>query len=361
MNSYLLAVFLGYFLSVTCFALVLNGVLLRFSKTLGIRSRTEEGMIRWSSEHKPSLGGISFYLLFLLSVASFTIFFPQNQLMMNRTLLGLLGASSLAFIMGLADDAYNTRPLLKLFAQIGCGLILILTGTCITIFNDNIPNYLLTIFWVVGMMNSVNMLDNMDGITTIISINILVFAVYFEFMRDNYLNAYFLVMLGVLAALCGFLYYNWHPSKLFMGDTGSQFLGVFLAAVGIHSFWNAPDYAQQHIHSKQLFVALLAFIMPVVDTSIVVVNRIAKGTSPFIGGKDHTTHHLVYMGFTERKVALIFGTVGFVSLALSWLIDNYLSSWGIFHIVLFAFYFLFILGLFYMITQRNPAKSEKNI
>jgi UDP-GlcNAc:undecaprenyl-phosphate GlcNAc-1-phosphate transferase len=356
MNSYLLAVFLGYFLSVTCFALVLNGILLRFSKTLGMRNRAE-GTIRWNSELKPSLGGISFYLLFLLSVASFTIFFPQNQLLMNRNLLGLLGACSLAFIMGLADDAYNTRPLLKLLAQVTCGVILILSGTYIHLFNDNIPNYMLTVFWVVSMMNSVNMLDNMDGITTIISINVLMFAVFFEFMRDNYLDAYFLVMLGVLASLWGFLYYNWHPSKLFMGDTGSQFLGVFLAAVGIHSFWNAPDFGQQHIHSKQLFVSILAFIMPVIDTSIVIVNRIAKGRSPFIGGKDHTTHHLVYMGLSERKVAASFAIIGFISLIMTYFINYYFTNWGSIHIMAFSLYFLVLIGLFYWITQKySPVK-----
>jgi UDP-GlcNAc:undecaprenyl-phosphate GlcNAc-1-phosphate transferase len=271
---------------------------------------------------------------------------------MNGQLLGLVGASSLGFIMGLADDAYNTRPLLKLCAQITCGLILILSGTYISIFNDAIPNYLLTLFWVVGMMNSINMLDNMDGITTIVSINVLVFAVFFEFMRDNYLNANFLIMLGVLAALCGFLYYNWNPSKLFMGDTGSQFLGIFLASVGIHSFWNAPDFYQHQVHSKQLFVALFAFIMPVIDTSIVIVNRLLKGRSPFIGGKDHTTHHLVYMGFSERKVAFIFAFVGFISISLTYFINAYFVAWGPFHVVFFALYFLLLLGSFYFITKK---------
>ena len=325
MNSYLLAVFLGYFLSVACFALVLNGVLLRFSKTLGIRNQTE-GIVRWNSEYKPSVGGICFYLLFLLSVASYNVFFPQSQSLMNNQLLGLLGSSSLAFIMGLADDAYNTKPLLKLLTQICCAVILILSGTYITIFTDNNANYLLTIFWVVGMMNSINMLDNMDGITTIISINVLVFAILFEFLRGDFMNVDFMIMLGVLAALSGFLYYNWHPSKLFMGDTGSQFLGVFLAAIGIKCFWNAPDFSQHHFHSKQLFVSLLAFIMPVIDTTIVIVNRVAKGKSPFIGGKDHTTHHLVYWGFSERKVALIFALISFISISLAYLINSYFMN-----------------------------------
>lgn len=350
MNSYLLAVFLGYFLSVTCFSLVLNGVLLRFSKTLGIRNHTE-GMIRWNSEYKPSVGGICFYLLFLLSVASYTVFFPQSQ-SLNHQLLGLLGASSLAFIMGLADDAYNTKPLLKLMAQIACAIILILSGTYISLFTDNNANYLLTVFWVVGMMNSINMLDNMDGITTIISINVLAFAVFFEYQRGEFMNVYFMIMLGVLAALCGFLYYNWNPSKLFMGDTGSQFLGVFLAAVGINCFWNAPDFSAHESHSRQLFVALLAFIMPIIDTSIVIVNRVAKGRSPFVGGKDHTTHHLVYMGFSERKVAITFAVISFISTSLTYFINRFIPNWGYLQIALFSLYFLGLLSTFFYITQK---------
>jgi UDP-GlcNAc:undecaprenyl-phosphate GlcNAc-1-phosphate transferase len=356
MNSYLLAVFLGYFLSITCFSLVLNGVLLRFSKTLGMRN-SAEGTIRWNVQYKPSVGGICFYLLFLLSVASYTVFFPQNQLLMNKQIVGLLAASSLAFIMGLADDAYNTKPLLKLFVQICCGLILILSGTYISIFTDNIANYLLTVFWVVGMMNSINMLDNMDGITTVISINVLSFAVLYEYLRGDYMNIYFMIMLGVLAALCGFLYYNWNPSKLFMGDTGSQFLGVFLAAVGIHCFWNAPDFSHNYSHSKQLIVALLAFIMPIIDTSIVIVNRVAKGQSPFIGGKDHTTHHLVYMGLTERQVAMTFAIISFVSISFTYLINYYLTSWGYLQILAFAVYFILLLAGFYRITQKHKTAS----
>jgi UDP-GlcNAc:undecaprenyl-phosphate GlcNAc-1-phosphate transferase len=351
MNSYLLAVFLGYFLSVTCFSLVLNGVLLRFTRTLGIRNRSE-GMIRWNSQYKPSVGGICFYLLFLLSVASYTVFFPQNQLLMNQRLLGLLGACSLAFLMGLADDAYNTKPLLKLSAQISCALVLIISGTYITVFNDNIANYLFTVFWVVGMMNSINMLDNMDGITTVISINVLSYAVLFEYLRGDCMNIYFMIMLGVLAALCGFMYYNWNPSQLFMGDTGSQFLGVFLAAVGINCFWNAPDFAHHYIHSKQLFVAILAFILPIIDTSIVIINRVAKGRSPFIGGKDHTTHHLVYFGFSERKVAVVFALISFISLGLTYGINLYSESWGYLQIIGFSLYFLLLLSTFYYITQK---------
>jgi UDP-GlcNAc:undecaprenyl-phosphate GlcNAc-1-phosphate transferase len=92
--------------------------------------------------------------------------------------------------------------------------------------------------------------------------------------------------------------------------------------------------------------------MPVIDTSIVIVNRLLKGRSPFIGGKDHTTHHLVYMGFSERKVAFIFAFVGFISISLTYFINAYFVAWGPFHVVFFALYFLLLLGSFYFITKK---------
>ena len=222
-------------------------------------------------------------------------------------------------------------------------------------FNDDITNYAMTIFWVVGLMNAINMLDNMDAITTIISMNILLYAILFELLRGEFRNAYFLIMIGVLAALSGFLYYNWSPSKLFMGDSGSQFLGILLAAVGINCFWDAPDFSSQHIQSKQIIVSVLAFIVPIIDTSIVVVNRISAGKSPFIGGKDHTTHHLAYLGFTERKVALILGLIGFVSLGLALLVNLYLVEWKEIYILFFSLYILSLFGIFYRITLKQKA------
>ncbi|MGZ4079461.1 MAG: hypothetical protein ACXVDW_18745, partial [Bacteroidia bacterium] len=150
---------------------MINALFLKFASNLGIRN-TSETIIRWSPTTKPALGGISFFLIFLISIACYSIFFEQSQIMVNKRLLGLLAACTLAFLLGLSDDAYNTKPLLKLIIQISCGLILISTGTYIKIFSDIYINYALSLFWIVALMNSINMLDNMDGITTIISITI---------------------------------------------------------------------------------------------------------------------------------------------------------------------------------------------
>ena len=130
-------------------------------------------MIRWNTEAKPSLGGISFFISFLFAIILYSIVFGDSDIFRNVKLLGFFGAACLAFIMGLADDAYNTRPLLKFLAQVCCGLFIVFTGTSITFFDNAILNGIVTVIWVVGVMNSINMLDNMDGISASVATFIL--------------------------------------------------------------------------------------------------------------------------------------------------------------------------------------------
>lgn len=346
----------GFFVFAFVFSLLMNGLFLKFASTLGIRNK-DETVIRWSSQAKPALGGISFFITFLLSVAAYSIFFEHSQALLNTQLLGVLGACAIAFLMGLADDAYNTRPLLKFSVQLACGLILVATGTYIEIFESNALNIALTIFWVVAMMNSINMLDNMDAITTVVSITVILAALLLLYLNQDYTNIHIIILLGTLASLCGFLYYNWHPSKMFMGDTGSQFLGVFLAAIGIMYFWNTTDVNGEHVQSKQLIVTALSFMIPIIDTTTVVINRISKGKSPFIGGKDHTTHHLSYLGLSDREVAFVFAIISIISMICTVLIIKYIEDWGHLHFAIFSGYFLLVFIILFSITRRKKKKE----
>ena len=313
-HQYLFIVYSLFFVSIVLFCLLINTILLKFSTTLGIREN-EKPIIRWSSVSRPAMGGISFYISFLLSTACFGIFFESNDVFNDSQAIALLSASSLAFLMGLADDAYNTRPFLKLFVQIVCGVILVLGANysssenhllVIQLFENEIYNYILTILWVVGIMNSINMLDNMDGITTITSIFIILPCVFYISIHQNFENFDYIALLGVLASLIAFLFYNLNPSKMFMGDSGSQFLGLFIAAIGIKYLWNSTSFNGDITISKQIITVLLAFILPIIDTTSVVINRLSRKQSPFIGGKDHTTHHLSYLGFSDSQVVYIF-------------------------------------------------------
>ncbi len=351
--------YLLFFIASVIISLLLNGILLRFSKTLGVRNQKED-IIRWSAQVKPSLGGISFYVLFLLSVSAYSIIFHTNDIFNNIQLSGLIAVCSMAFFMGLADDAYNTRPLLKFLVQVLCAVVLILTGTCIAIFPNQYLNYAFTVFWVVGMMNSLNMLDNMDAITTTVSINIILAALMISVINETSDHVNVWLLIGLMGTLFGFLYYNWNPSKLFMGDTGSQFLGVFLAAIGIYYFWNSSDSTGHVVQSKQFYVSILTFLIPIVDTTIVVINRMSKGKSPFIGGKDHTTHHISYLGFSDRKVAVIFAILSFMSMLGTLVITKYIPVWGYLHIVIFGVYFLLVFGCMFYITKTSKPPASSN-
>jgi UDP-GlcNAc:undecaprenyl-phosphate GlcNAc-1-phosphate transferase len=351
-KTYLFLIYTLYFIGTIVLSFLINGIFLKFASTLGIRNSSET-IIRWSSTSKPSLGGISFYLIFLLSIICYSIFFKEPDILLNKRLLGLLAACTLAFLMGLSDDAYNTRPLLKFLIQVSCGLILITTGTCITMFSNHILNYAFTLFWVVGLMNSINMLDNMDGITTIVSIAVILNAILIIKLNNSVNNINVFSLIGVMAALIGFLYFNWHPSKMFMGDTGSQFLGLFLAAMGIIYFWNPINVYEDYIPSKHFFITLLTFAIPVIDTTTVVINRISKGKSPFVGGKDHTTHSLFFMGVTEKRIAILYFGICMISMFFNLLIVNYITNWSILHIILFSIYFILLFWLLYAPARKH--------
>jgi UDP-GlcNAc:undecaprenyl-phosphate GlcNAc-1-phosphate transferase len=348
---YLILVYSSYFISTVILSFLINGIFLKFATTLGIRNQ-DETIIRWSPQVKPSLGGISFYIIFLISIASYPIFFEQSKALFSKPLLGILAACTLAFLMGLSDDAYNTRPILKLIIQICCGLILISTGTYISIFSSDFINYGLTLFWVIGLMNSINMLDNMDGITTLVSITIILSALFILYLNNDNYSIHILLLIGVLAALIGFLFFNFHPSKMFMGDTGSQFLGLFLAAMGIIYFWNTPDTHGNLIQSKQFFVTILTFAIPIIDTTSVTINRLLKGKSPFVGGKDHTTHSLFFMGLTEKRIACLYVGICLVSMFFNLLIIKYIENWGYLHIILFSIYYLALFWFLYAPTRK---------
>lgn len=351
-KTYLFLIYSLYFIGTIILSFLINGIFLKFASTLGIRNSSET-IIRWSSTSKPSLGGISFYLIFLLSIICYSIFFKEPHILLNKQLLGLLASCTLAFLMGLSDDAYNTRPLLKFLIQVSCALILITTGTHITMFSNDVLNYVITLFWVVGLMNSINMLDNMDGITTIVSIAVILSAMLMIKLTNDANNVNVFTLLGVLAALIGFLYFNWHPSKMFMGDTGSQFLGLFLAAMGIIYFWNPVSACEEYVQSKHFFIMLLSFAIPIIDTTTVVINRISKGKSPFVGGKDHTTHSLFFMGVTEKRIAILYFGVCLVSMFFNLLIVKYITNWSILHIILFSVYFILLFWFLYAPARKH--------
>jgi UDP-GlcNAc:undecaprenyl-phosphate GlcNAc-1-phosphate transferase len=354
----LFLIYSGLFFAALVFSLLINSVFMRFARTLGMRDE-HQTLVRWSSTAKPSLGGICFYIIFLASFSLYGVLFPgQGAEALRPDLLGLLAATSLGFLMGLADDAYNTKPLLKFTVQVACGGILIASGSCIDIFEAHWANVALTLFWVVGMMNSINMLDNMDGITTSVSIAILIAGLMSMLVIGPVDPVYMVLLVGSMASLSGFLFFNWNPSRMFMGDTGSQFLGVFLAFVGIRFFWNAPSIEGNWEPARQVLGAITVFLLPIVDTTVVTISRIGQGRSPFVGGRDHTTHHLSYAGLSDGQVALTFIGLSLLHVFLTFVMFRYITVWKNLHTAIFVSYAVLLFLTFFILTRRtHPERS----
>ena len=346
-----------FFSGALIISVVSNVLLLRFSKSLGIRNNNDI-VVRWSNQSKPSLGGISLFAGFLFSTVLSLMLFPSFNIFGDLNYVGLFLASSLAFTMGLADDAYNTKPYFKLLMQIFCGLLFLFTDVKIDLFHIPLVDSVFTVVWVITLMNSLNMLDNMDGITETTVFFTLLACLTSCYVIGNPSKPFWLfTIVAMLGALSGFLYFNINPSKLFMGDAGSQFLGLFVAFFSIKYLWNLGS-TTEHNSWISLVITLVALTPAAADTLTVVINRIRAGKSPMVGGKDHTTHHLVYAGYSDKQVWIIFSLIGLFSFLLSVLIVYLTIHDVIIPNLFFIIFFAIVFGLLYRNTLKYKPKSQ---
>lgn len=336
--------FTFYIIAVFVISIVLFRLFEYFSHSFGVREFQKTELTRWNPQYKPSVGGFVFYTIFLLImiVSTLLLGIPDSN---KLKLIGWWGATTIAFFMGFADDTFNTQPLIKAIAQIICALVLILSGTYIHFFQNHILNHFLTIIWVVGIMNSINMLDNMDGIAGSMALYILLFILIVMYHTNtNIFSATFLINAGISTSLFAFLLFNFYPSKIFMGDTGSQFLGIILSSNGIEYIWNLPLYLP-NMNTNLIHILLIALVYLVLltDTTTVTINRLLAGGSPFIGGKDHTTHYLCQRGINERAVFYILSGISITALFLAYqIIFHFSLVWFYISILYISISFLFL-------------------
>ncbi len=341
------------------FSVLLTTILLKYFRTLGTNELT--GEVRWNTR-KPLIGGITFYICFLLATLTLLYTIYDKNTFDFKQFYGIILAVSLGFLAGLFDDAYNTIPWLKLTLQILCGLILIATGTYINIFNVGIYNYLLTLLWVVGIMNAINLLDNMDAIATIVSFFILLAMIVTVLFVPHFDKTYLWILIGAAVSLLGFMKFNWNPSKIYMGDTGSMFLGVLLAAFGIIYFWNyTPDGITSFNPLLRLLIVANIFALPIIDTTTVFIKRlIIQKKSPLIGGRDHTTHHLSYLGLKDRQVAYTFIAMSLLSSSIGFFAILFAPKWEVGWTFIFATYFILLFVFLFTISNMNTKRNEKS-
>ncbi|KQL46558.1 UDP-phosphate N-acetylglucosaminyl 1-phosphate transferase [Brevibacillus choshinensis] len=262
----------------------------------------------------PRMGGLAIYLGYLVA---FFLFVPYSSM---GEMLGIFIGSSIVMIVGMLDDKYQLSPKWKLLGQlVATAIVVIPFGLKIGVVNlpytgsiDFSSGWLMwlaipiTMFWIVGVTNAVNLIDGLDGLSAGVSaIATATMAIMALLMGDHNVAIYCFVLLG---AILGFLYFNFHPARLFMGDTGSLFLGFNLAALSIMGFKEA------------LFVS---FIIPIVvlgvplwDTFFAIVRRIVNKKPISSPDKGHLHHCLLNMGLSHRRtvltiysISIFFGTM----------------------------------------------------
>ena len=353
-----------YFFFTIFLAIVVNGFFLKYFKGFGTKDFVNANMVRWSHSSKPALGGFSFYIVFLFSIVTFSFFPFGDGSVIEKHWFGLITAATVGFLSGMIDDIYNNKPFLKFICQLFAAIILIYSDFVIHISDNGVVNIAVTIIWVVGIMNSINMIDNMDGIATTVAIFILLNSIVVARTQANFTSVYLFSALGIIGALVGFLYYNWNPSKMYMGDTGSQLLGVILAAMGIMVSWSFRDTAEGGIQVKQFIIPLITYLALIIDTTTVVIRRIAGGRSPFQGGKDHITHHLAYLGLTETNVVLAFSLLSFLTIVANYYIVKYfnqITATDVIIMIVGIVVLFFIVQYFYQKGKKKHILKEEQL
>jgi UDP-GlcNAc:undecaprenyl-phosphate GlcNAc-1-phosphate transferase len=283
---------------------------------------------RWHTTATPTFGGVG---LILGIGAGMGAAFATGVVDPGAELLAVLGGCALLFLAGLADDVFHLRPATKLAAQFAAAGIALAGGLRAEIFSNDVLALGLAFLWLVGLTNAFNLLDNMDGLAaSMAAIACAYFAVAAVMPLENN-EATLALSLAVCFACAGFLPFNLRlrrPAAVFMGDSGSQVLGFALAALGLLGSWKEAGTTV-----ATLVLPLLVLAVPILDTALVTLVRLLEGRPVSQGGKDHTSHRLVYRGLSEKRavilLAVIAAALGATSLGYNVLANPYVTLVGV--------------------------------
>lgn len=294
-------------------------VIIRAFKSINLLDAPDRRKIHKVST--PSLGGIAIMLGILISLFITT---PFSELAQYKF---LLGGAILMFILGIRDDISSLNANQKLTVQVlSAFLIVYFTGVKITgfygIFGIGEINEILAIifstFIIVALTNAFNLIDGIDGLAGSVAFVASVFLGVWFFTSDN--NLLSVISLTIASSVLAFLFFNWHPSKIFMGDTGSIVLGFLLSSLCILFINSANNNASPIISiNAPVAVATALLIVPIYDTLRVFSMRIAEGKSPFVPDRKHIHHILLKQGFNHREATMILMVFNLLIIALTFL------------------------------------------
>lgn len=296
--------YVAAFFASAAMALFLTPVALRIARRREIFDHP--GNYKVQDSPVPYLGGTAIVIAFSLAVIVATLLSGTLQRGVKELVVVMSTALFLS-LMGLLDDVRGLNLFVRMALEVLAALLIWWVGIRIDIFHLDVANGLLTVLWIVGITNAFNLLDNMDGLSAGIAA---ICAAVFLLLAAT--SGQFLVA-GLSAALAGcamgFLWHNFHPARIYMGDAGSLFFGFVLSVVGIKLRFDAPTQIT-------FMVPILVLGVPIFDTLLVVTTRLMHRLNPLSGGRDHTSHRLVFVGLpVPVAVTLIYAG----QIALGWL------------------------------------------
>lgn len=255
----------------------------------------------------PYLGGLAIVIPVLI-VSALSVYLLQlsKETFMQGILVVVPGI--ILAIIGLIDDKNNLSASIRLVIQLITStlisLLLIQGEYVVRITENSMINILISIFWIAGITNSFNLLDNLDGgaagITVISSAAIFALSL----TGDQFLIATF--ALTICAGSLGFLFWNRNPARIYLGDSGALFIGLILSVLLLQF---EPSTVEE---LSSIAVPVLIMAIPIIDTSVVVISRLQRGVSIFQGGRDHLSHRILALGFTQRQAAYLIWTLGLI-------------------------------------------------
>ena len=292
------------FVAAAALSLLLTPLVRAFARDRGIVAAPKAD--RWHQQPTPLLGGVG---VWLASVAA-TLIFTESSLV-------VLGTASCMFLIGVVDDGMRLRPATKLTAQIIAASALVAFGVTATWTGSLTFDAMLTILWLVGLTNAFNLLDNMDGLCA--GIALIALGAYLAAGLGAEHSPSLIVASAVMGALAGFLVYNFKPASIFLGDSGSLFVGFTVGALTVGGY--GADVNSNIV--SVIAVPVLILLIPIFDTTLVTVSRKLSGRSASQGGTDHSSHRLVALGFSERGAVLVLYALAAMSGFTAFLVGRY--------------------------------------
>src|ERR1044071_3698249 len=280
-----------------CLALILTPVVRAVARRFGFVAVPKTD--RWHKKPTAMLGGVAIWLSVVITSLVFTLHITYGK--------QILLASTFLFLVGLIDDLIHVKPYQKLIGQILGAAYVVYYGLSLPWTGSKLFNMALAIFWLIGITNAINLLDNMDGLASGIAIIAGGFLALSFVSAGQYTQA--MIMLSFAGGLLGFLVYNSNPASIFMGDCGSMFVGFFLASSALINVSGGRSRSFLPV----LAVPILVLFIPIFDTTFVTVLRKLSGRAASQGGRDHTSHRLVALGMSERRA--VWMLYGFAALA----------------------------------------------